>query len=91
MSEKTLSSPLTDDKSGYDHLFLSDSSSTFFGFESANWYFVSATTPFGWKLSAYVYRTTGSEVSHYFRSNGIPCSLYIDDRHIGQLRPQWTL
>ena len=40
------------------------------------------TIPFGWKLSAYIYHTTGSIC--------IPRSLYIDDRHIGQLtiRPE---
>lgn len=69
----------TDDKSGYDHIFLSENSKTFF---------VSATIPFGWKLSAYIYHSTSSIVSHALRSAGVPCSLYIDDRHIGQLRPQ---
>ena len=50
------------------------------------WYFISNTIPFGWKLSAYVYHSTGLLVSHYFRSIGIPCSLYIDDRHSSQIR-----
>ena len=36
-------------------------------------------------ISAFIYHTTGSLASHHFRSIGIPCSLYIDDRHIGQL------
>ena len=49
------------------------------------WYFASNTIPFGWKLSAYIYHITGSLVSHHLRSIGIPCSLYIDDRYIGQL------
>ena len=51
---------------------------------------MSNTIPFSWKLSAYICHTTGSLVSHHFRSIGIPCSLYIDDRHIGQLpiRPE---
>ena len=46
--------------------------------------------PFSWKLSAYICHTTGSLVSHHFRSIGIPCSLYIDDRHIVQfpIRPE---
>lgn len=81
----------TDDKSGYDHFFLSEDSKTFFGFEWSNWYFVSASIPFGWKLSAYIYHSNGSVVSHSLRSAGIPCSLYIDDRHIGQLRRPHTL
>ena len=75
-----------DDKSGYDHIALSHDSRTFFGFEWAGWYFVSHTIPFGWKSSAYIYQTTGLLASHYFRSVSIPCSLYIDDRHSGQLR-----
>ncbi|KAK3750990.1 hypothetical protein QZH41_007602 [Actinostola sp. cb2023] len=78
---------ITDDKSGYDHVLLTNDSKTYFDFQWAGWYFVSNTIPFGWKLSAHVYHTIGSSASHYFRSLGIPCSLYIDDRHIGQLAP----
>ena len=74
-----------DDKSGYDHILLSDSSKPFFGFQWGGWYFTSNTIPFGWKLSAYVYHSTGLLASIYFRSIGIPCSLYIDDRHTSQI------
>lgn len=74
-----------DDKSGYDHVMLSESSRTYFGFEWGGWYFVNTCIPFGWKLSAYIYHSTGGLVSHFLRSKGIPCSLYIDDRHISQL------
>ena len=74
-----------DDKSGYDHVFLTPESRTFFGFQRAGWYFVSNTIPFGWKSSAYIYHTIGLLASHYFRSISIPCSLYIDDRHVGEL------
>lgn len=63
---------VTDDKSGYDHLLLTSESRTFFGSTSN-------TIPFGWKLSAYVYHSTGSLASHHCRTIGIPCSLYIDD------------
>ena len=77
-----------DDKSGYDHILLSERSRTFFGFQWAGCFFVSNTIPFGWKLSAYVYHSTGLLASHHFRSIGIPCSLYIDDRHTGQLMLQ---
>ena len=45
-----------DDKSGYDHILLATSSRTFFGFEWNGWYFTSNTIPFGWKLSAFLYR-----------------------------------
>ena len=81
---------VTDDKSGYDHILLTQNSRTFFGFQWGGWYFVSNTILFPWKLSAYIYHTAGSLVFHYLRSIGIPCSLYIDDRHIGQLtvRPE---
>ena len=75
-----------DDKSGYDHILLASSSRTYFGFQWGGWFFTSNTIPFGWKLSAYVYHSTGLLVSHYFRSMGIPCSLYINDRHNSQIR-----
>ena len=75
-----------DDKSGYDHIMLSPDSRTFFGFECGGGYFTSNSIPFGWKLSAFIYHYTGLFVSHYFRSIGIPCSLYIDDRHTSHLR-----
>ena len=44
------------------------------------------TLPFGWKISPFVYHTTGLLATNLFRSIGIPCSLYIDDRHNGQLQ-----
>jgi hypothetical protein len=75
-----------DDKSGYDHLLLSDDSHTYFGFEWAGWYFTYNTLPFGWKISPYVYHTTGLMAANYFRSMSIPCLLYIDDRHYRQLQ-----
>ena len=75
-----------DDKSGYDHILLAPSSRTYFGFEWNGWYFTSNTIQFGWKLSAFVYHSTGLLVSHYFRSIHIPCSLYIDDHHSSQIR-----
>ena len=75
-----------DDKSGYDHILLDEPSRTFFGLQWKGWYFVSNTIPFGWKISAYIYYSTGLLVSHYLRSIGVPCSLYIDDRHNGELQ-----
>ena len=74
-----------DDKSGYDHVLLTPESRTFFGFEWGGWYFVSNTIPFGWKSSAYIYHSIGLLASHYFRSVLIPCLLYIDDRHTGEI------
>ncbi len=67
---------VTDDKSGYDHILLTPDSRTYFGFRWGKWYFVSNTIPFGWKLSAYVYHSSGSLVSHHLRSKGIRHSLF---------------
>ena len=70
-----------DDKSGYDHFLLTEDSREFFGIQWGGWNFVYNTLPFGWKISPYVYHSTGLLASNFFRSIGIPCSLYIDDRH----------
>ncbi|KAK3742380.1 hypothetical protein QZH41_002606 [Actinostola sp. cb2023] len=75
-----------DDKSGYNHILLEEPSRAFFGLQWKGWYFVSNTIPFGWKLSAWIYHSTGLVANHFFRSIGIPSSLYIDDRHIGELQ-----
>ena len=40
---------------------------------------------FGWKASTFVYHTIGLAATSYIRSLGVPCSQYIDDRHVGQL------
>ncbi|KAK3746007.1 hypothetical protein QZH41_002167 [Actinostola sp. cb2023] len=77
---------ILDDKSGYDHLFLTPESRSFFGIEWGGWWFVYNTLPFGWKISPFVYHTTALVSSNWFRSIGIPCSIYIDDRHNGQLQ-----
>ncbi|KAK3720979.1 hypothetical protein QZH41_018535 [Actinostola sp. cb2023] len=76
-----------DDKSGYDHVKLSATSATYFGFEWGRWYFAFNTIPFGWKASAYLYHTIGMAATNHIRSLGVPCSQYIDDRHVGQLAP----
>jgi len=75
-----------DDKSGYDHILLTDASQTYFSFQWGGWYFTHNTLPFGWKISPYIYHTTGLMATDFFRSLGIPCLLYIDDRHNGQLQ-----
>ena len=72
-----------DDKSGYDHIKLSPDSFTFVGLEWKGWNFCYKTLPFGWKASAYVYHTVGLAATCHIRSLGIPCSQYIDDRHVG--------
>lgn len=58
----------------------------FFGLEWEGWYFTYSTLPFGWKASAYLYHSIGLAATCYVRSLGVPCSQYIDDRHIRQLR-----
>ena len=75
-----------DDKSGYDHVLLCPESRTYFGFQWGGWFFTSNTLPFGWKSSAYIYHSIGLLTSHYFRSVLIPCLLYIDDRHTGEIQ-----
>lgn len=75
-----------DDKSGYDHILLTNESRTYFGIQWGGWYFTYNTLPFGWKISPYVYHTTGLMATNFFRSIGVPCLLYIDDRHNGQLQ-----
>lgn len=86
MSQKNSYQTVLDDKSGYDHILLTDDSRTFFGIQWGGWYLTYNTLPFGWKCSPYVYHTTGLLATNYFRSIGVPCLLYIDDRHNGQLQ-----
>lgn len=83
-----------DDKSGYDHIKLTEDSQVFFGFCWEGWWFVNTTLPFGWKNSPFVYQTTGMAATSYLRNLGVPCSLYIDDRLIGEIladRGVWSL
>ena len=66
---------ILDDKSGYDHLFLTEQNRVSFGIQWGGWIFLYNTLPFRWKISPSIYHSTG-----------LPCSLYIDDRHNGQLQ-----
>ena len=77
---------IVDSKSGYDHLLLSEESRTYFGIQWGGWYFLYNTLPFSWKISPFSYHSTGLVATNFFRSLGIPCLLYIDDRHNGQLQ-----
>ena len=65
-----------DDKSGYDHILLTERSRKFFAIEWGGWWLVNATLPFGWKQSAFIYHLTGFAASSVIRDLGIPCSLY---------------
>lgn len=44
-----------DDKSGYDHIVLSETFRKYFRIQFAGWYFVYNTLPFCFKTSAYIY------------------------------------
>lgn len=74
-----------DDKSGYDHILLTAECQEYFGLEWQGWWLVCTTLPFGWKNSPYVYQTVGLSSTSFFRELGITCSLYIDDRLIGEV------
>ena len=74
-----------DDKSGYDHISLTEDSQPLFGLAWKGCFFVYRTLPFGWKASAFIYHSVGLIATSHIRSLGVPCSQYIDDRHIGQL------
>lgn len=75
-----------DDKSGYDHVLLSQESRSLVGFQWGGWWFVNNVLPFGWKISPYIYQTLGLAATQKIRDHGVPCCQYIDDRHLGQLR-----
>ena len=75
-----------DDKSGYDHVFLDPPSRQLVGFQWEGWWFVNNVLPFAWKTSPYIYQSLGLVATQTLRSSGAPCSQYIDDRHLGQLR-----
>lgn len=69
-----------DEKSGYDHVRLSDYSQTYFRVQFAGWVFVQTTMPFGWKASPFIYQTIGMQATNYFRNLNIAPLQYIDDR-----------
>lgn len=73
-----------DDKSGYDHVRVSERSKSYFGFQFGGWFFVYNTIPFGFKLSAYIYQKLGYFATAYCRRLGVPCLQYIDDRMISE-------
>ena len=68
-----------DDNSGYDHLLLSQSSQTYFGFSFGGLCLVCTTLPFGWKVFPSLYHSFGLSASGFLRAKGVPCSVYIDD------------
>ena len=57
----------------------------YFGVRWGDWWLVCTTLPFGFKKSPFVYQIIGLAATNYFRSVGIACSLYIDDRLNGEI------
>ncbi|XP_078608653.1 uncharacterized protein LOC144880392 [Branchiostoma floridae x Branchiostoma japonicum] len=74
-----------DDKSGYDHLLVTEDSQTLLGFQWGGYIFVCCSIPFGFRTSAFLYQTTGMVATSYVRSLGVPTSQYIDDRLAAEL------
>ena len=62
-----------DDKSGYDHILLSEDSRAFSGIQWGGWYFIYNMLPFGWKISPCSHHSTGLMATTFFRSIGVAC------------------
>ncbi len=75
-----------DDKSGYDHILITERSRPLMGFQWGGLWFINNTIPFGWKNSAFVYHNTNLQVASYMRGWGVPNLIYIDDRLLEQFR-----
>ncbi|CAG2248312.1 unnamed protein product [Mytilus edulis] len=69
-----------DDKSGYDNVFVTESSRHLLGFDWGGYFFCCNTLPFGWKNSAFIYHTLNLQGISFLRRKSISCLLYIDDR-----------
>ena len=74
-----------DDKSGYDHILLSEDSRTFLEF-SGEAGILPTTRYLSVENIALRLSFDRSHGLRLFRSTGVPCLLYIDDRHNGQLQ-----
>jgi hypothetical protein len=70
------------EKSGYDHVRLTESSRTYFGIQFGGYLMVYNTLPFGWKASPFIYQTVGMCVTTYLRKLSVQNTLYIDDRFV---------
>jgi hypothetical protein len=71
-----------DEKSGYAHVRLTESSRTYFGIQFGGYLMVYNTLPFGWKASPFIYQTVGMCVTTYLRKLSVQTTLYIDDRFV---------
>ena len=74
-----------DDKSGYDHILYPQRVLPLWDSNGKGGTSVIKPYPFGWKACAYIYHTVGLAATNYIRLLGVPCSQYINDRHVGQL------
>ena len=74
-----------DDKSGYDHVMVTEASRAYLGFSFGGLWLVCTTLPFGWKISPFIYHSIGLAAMGFLRSQGILCFLYIDDRLNGEI------
>ena len=85
MLEKNDLMSLSDEKSAYDGVLLSEDSRTYFGLEFAGWYMQYRTLPFGWSVSPFIYQTIGMQVTTYLRKRGLTTLQYLDDRFLGPM------
>lgn len=71
---------ICDEKSGYEHIAVSEKSQTYFGIEFGGFIMVYTVLAFGWKASPYVYQTVGMTIASYLRKLNVKTTQYIDDR-----------
>lgn len=69
-----------DEKSGYDHVLLTESSQEYFGIQFGGYIMTCCTLPFGWKASPFLYQSIGMVVTAFLRQKAINNAQYIDDR-----------
>ena len=60
----------TDDKSGYDHILLSDNSKKYFGLVYDGWVMCYCSLPFGFKASCYIYHSISQVVQAIYAVGG---------------------
>ena len=72
-----------DDKSGYDYILLSLNSQLYFGIEWQGWWLVYVSLRLE-EFSVYLPDCWSGLHHFFFRSLGVTCSLYIDDRLNGE-------
>ena len=75
-----------DDKSGYDHVKVTEPSRTYLGVQWGGYYFAYCVIPFGFKASAFIYQTIGMAATSYLRTLSVQVLQYIDDRFIEENR-----